>query len=1084
MTELVAFLSGLGGLLLETVFARRWGLALGNGALGATLVLALFLLGLGTGGLAAHRLACRWPLRRAMACLYGGVALVAPLADIALRGWQAPSWAVAGPAAFLVPGALAVAMGAAAPLLLAGPGLSRSRVGTVVGANLLGSVVGAWYGGNLWIPELGIGTTLLLGAGAYGAAALLLLAVGPGAALARGVITPRLPRGAAALAAGSGLLVLGMQVVLLRRLPFWLEGLQPTLAGVLAVSLLGLAGGAAVGTPLLSRAMGGRALGRRAAGAALLLAAAAVTVGLHERLPPLLAAQPVQSTAALHLRIATAVGAASLVPMFLLGAVVPLLLRRLRPARRAAGAGHLLFWQGVGALVGAILAGAVLPRALPQHYFALGPAVLAVLAVTLGRHALGRAVFWCVPLLALAGAVGSVGAGPAWAPRPPIRGARYDRADSFVPQAHWVDPVQTASVVYDRRNHSMLLFTDGFRAAETGPGTAYMRALGHLPLLLRGENRAARIAVIALGTGTTAAAVTEWATPNQVDVVELSPAVLQLAPYFAGDGPVHADALRPRFGDDPRVELHVTDGRGFLQRHAAATFDVITLEPLLPYAPGSAALYSAEFYALAARALRPEGVVVQWIPTHAMPVEFFDALIATFARSFPYASAWLVDQATLLIGSPEPHLDVAAGQVEASWGEHAPALQLALHETGLATAEDLEVALIGDALLDPVAAAPTLVDERPALERVGYWSGLQKLSFLADNLARLREIAEATPDGPWTDRARRQLRVERLAGLEARGRARVAWLGGAAGEAATLLEVAVTRAAMVRQRRAWSVLAHREETLALRAMAELEVQVRGATVAWGRVEPVLRRDLRSPLLTASRALRAIDRSEVDPLRLAAAIDPWWWQGAVPADLLDHAQRRGAVRVPPPPGPLEDLSELPRAAALARLASSGSALSFAVRAVFPTRVSWALIDVLRQRPLRAVERAALRPILDPASWRRAAALVAARAQGGARLAELEPLWRVDLPMPAPLAAILDGPAAARQALSGALVGHRDRVACDVLADLLLDPERRVRQAAAATLFTTFEGGIPYDPAWSESQRVRVAEQVRSLHHRSP
>ena len=98
-------------------------------------------------------------------------------------------------------------------------------------------------------------------------------------------------------AIAAGLLVLGLEVLLLRRLPFWLEGLQPTLSGVVAACLLGLSAGSAFGTPLFAALFG-----RRAVYCAIAFGAVAVSAGLHEWCVPILARQSISSELGLHLR--------------------------------------------------------------------------------------------------------------------------------------------------------------------------------------------------------------------------------------------------------------------------------------------------------------------------------------------------------------------------------------------------------------------------------------------------------------------------------------------------------------------------------------------------------------------------------------------------------------------------------------------------------------------------------------------------------------------------------------------------------------------------------------------------------------
>jgi hypothetical protein len=124
--------------------------------------------------------------------------------------------------------------------------------------------------------------------------------------------------------------------------------------------------------------------------------------------------------------------------------------------------------------------------------------------------------------------------------------------------------------------------------------------------------------------------------------VELSPAVLAMAPLF----PQNHGVL-----DDPRVHAEVMDGRAWLRR-TDRRYDVISLEPMAPNFAGVNALYSREFYELAAARLEEGGLAAQWVPFHLLSIHDARAIVSTFREVFPDAVLWIdpVDLTGIVVG--------------------------------------------------------------------------------------------------------------------------------------------------------------------------------------------------------------------------------------------------------------------------------------------------------------------------------------------------------------------------------------------------------------------------------------------------
>jgi hypothetical protein len=157
--------------------------------------------------------------------------------------------------------------------------------------------------------------------------------------------------------------------------------------------------------------------------------------------------------------------------------------------------------------------------------------------------------------------------------------------------------------------------------------------MGRLPILL--HERPADALVICFGTGQTAHALREEG-PERLDIVDLNQAVFG----FAGRFPTNHGVL-----GDPRVRAIVMDGRAWLRR-TERQYDVITLEPMPPTFAGVNALYSREFYLLAAERLRPGGIVAQWLPIHLVDAYQAASVAAAFQAVFPDSVLWL-DPASL-----------------------------------------------------------------------------------------------------------------------------------------------------------------------------------------------------------------------------------------------------------------------------------------------------------------------------------------------------------------------------------------------------------------------------------------------------
>src|SRR5262249_16237204 len=131
----------------------------------------------------------------------------------------------------------------------------------------------------------------------------------------------------------------------------------------------------------------------------------------------------------------------------------------------------------------------------------------------------------------------------------------------------------------------------------------YMKLFVYWPLSVRPTAR--RALLIGYGVGNTAKAMVDSRGLTSIDVADISRDVLEMNALVY---PVKKDAPL----SDPRVRVHVEDGRYFLEQ-AKERFDLITGEPPPYDLAGVVNLYSKEYFQLLREHLTQGGVVTYWL---------------------------------------------------------------------------------------------------------------------------------------------------------------------------------------------------------------------------------------------------------------------------------------------------------------------------------------------------------------------------------------------------------------------------------------------------------------------------------------
>ncbi len=248
------------------------------------------------------------------------------------------------------------------------------------------------------------------------------------------------------------------------------------------------------------------------------------------------------------------------------------------------------------------------------------------------------------------------------------------------------------------------LVTNGYSmSATTVIGKRYMKLYVYLPLALQADAHDALL--ISYGVGSTAKALTDSSRLQHIDVVDISREILAMSSvvYSDADNPLH----------DPRVNVHIEDGRFYLATHARK-YDLITSEPPPPKVAGVVNLYTQEYFQAIRDHLTPNGHTTYWLPVHQLQPLDTLAIIKAFCNVFEDCTLW--DGAGLewmLMGGNGATNRVPTDTFTAQWRDERVRRELVA--LGFELPEQMGALFMGDApyLASITANLPPVTDNYP-----------------------------------------------------------------------------------------------------------------------------------------------------------------------------------------------------------------------------------------------------------------------------------------------------------------------------------------------------------------------------------
>lgn len=693
LVALLLFGSGMCALIYQTVWLREFRMIFGGSTAASAAVLAVFMGGLGAGGIVLGKKADEKmrPLRfyAHLELLIAGAAALSPfLLWLARESYLALGGSAAlgnGPATLLRLGLSALVLGAAT-FLMGGtlPAAARAvetdkdegrrRLAFVYAANTLGAVTGVLISTFYLLEKIGNKNTLWVGCaanvmvavGALSLSQFVLAGAKQSLELEENVANNQaapLPivLGAAAV---TGFVFLLMELVWYRMMAPLLGGTTFTFGLILAIALFGIGlGGWIYAWFYRDRQPTMSAFALTCALEAFFFAA---PFALGDRI----------AIFALLLRPFSALGfqgdifawtqitAIVVFPAAVIAGVqFPLLIALLGKGRRQVGLHTGLAYASntLGAIAGSLAGGfGLLPALSATGAWKFSVVALAVLGIAswissyrieARLSSLGApAVITGAALLMLL----AMGPTAAWR-QTPIGAGRAD--EQYVTDQNrkeeWLrrvrrnilfqeDGTESSLGVSIRSGVTFLINGKSDGNAIEDAGTQIMSGL--LGAIL--QPKATRSLVVGLGTGSTAGWLADIPSMERVDVVELERAVTKVAELCA---PVNQNVLK-----NPKVHLTIGDARETLQT-TKEQYDLIVSEPSNPYRAGVASLYTKEYYRAAAVRLRPGGLFVQFVQAYEVDNATIRAIYATFASTFSNVETWQTNLTDLLfVGCKEP----------------------------------------------------------------------------------------------------------------------------------------------------------------------------------------------------------------------------------------------------------------------------------------------------------------------------------------------------------------------------------------------------------------------------------------------
>jgi spermidine synthase len=800
---LLFFLSGISGLIYQVVWVRVFGNVFGNTVYSTSLVIAVFMLGLGVGSFVAGVWADRRyaEQRHSLLRAYGyfelligvmgfGISALLPhlgqvsaLASTYSRG--AAGWYVLSAPSYLFRAAIAVVLLTPITLLMGGTltllirHLVQSdldaggwRIAVLYAVNTAGAALGCFLTDFVLVPFAGLRGTQMVAVlfNVVAAVGALLIPATPrlSGSKPEGHL-PSLPFSSVPLAslalAMSGFAAMGLEILWFRHFSILLGGFRAVFSLLLSVILIGIGTGSLLSGFLARRtarpaewlivvqalfvvsALLGLALADARDIERVVIADRAFQAAAGRTVEAVLGAESGWARVFTELWFnARPILLEVAIPALLMGFSFPLANAIIQHAERSVGrrAGVLYLSNTAGAVCGSLAAGFILLPTLGIQGSATALTIAAALAV--------------VPLYFAASGSGHSNAGTPDRLRAALAGSVVLGGAALGLWIRLPSDYVIARALARPATERLVTLSEGLTeviavADEPGKGRTLFTN-GHpmsstARLSQRYMRALAHIPLLSIDAPETVLVI-GFGVGNTTHAATLHPSIRRVEVADLSRGILaHSSYFKDVNGDvlnDPRVVVYVNDGRHHLLMQPAASYDLITLEPPPIAYAGVAALYSREFYALARARLKPKGFISQWLPAYQVPTATTLAMIRAFVEVFPQAVLLSGAEADLLlIGANDSRIEIDPARLTAVLAR-APDVQADLQRLDLGSVREIVGTFVGSAqtLAEATRNSPPVSDDRP-LQEYGVRSLLNFGEAVPASIVDLTQVAAWCP---------------------------------------------------------------------------------------------------------------------------------------------------------------------------------------------------------------------------------------------------------------------------------------------------------------------------------------------------